>query len=78
MPALPDSGLPAFPAGDALRILLVEDDLATLGVIDRLLRRRGHEVTTAESVAAAPEAGGRGEFDLVVSDIGLPDGTGGT
>jgi len=33
-------------------------------------------VTTAISVASALEAGERGEFDLLVSDIGLPDGTG--
>ena len=50
------SGPPAFSAGSA-RILLVEDDRTTLGVMDRLLRQRGHEVTTAESVAGA---GGRG------------------
>jgi len=66
---------PARPA-QALRILLVEDDQPSLRVLARLLQRRGCEVTTAISVASALEAGERGEFDLLVSDIGLPDGTG--
>ena len=76
VPTTPPSGPPAPSAGLSLRILLVEDDRPTLGVMTRLLRQRGYEVTTAETLAAALEAGGRGEFDLVVSDIGLPDGTG--
>jgi CheY-like chemotaxis protein len=42
----------------------------------RLLQQRRHEVTTADSVASALQAGERGEFDLLISDIGLPDGTG--
>jgi CheY-like chemotaxis protein len=42
----------------------------------RLLERLGYRVTTAHTVAAALDAFGRGRFDLVISDIGLPDGSG--
>ena len=42
----------------------------------RLLRGLGHAVTTANSIASAYEAFEAGEFDLIVSDIGLPDGSG--
>lgn len=58
-----------------LRILLVEDHEPTALVLARLLKRRGHEIRVAGSVA---EALSNGDFqiDLLVSDIGLPDGSG--
>lgn len=58
------------------RILLVEDHRPTLQILTTLLRRMGHEVITADSVAAAIAAADRNEVDLLVSDIGLPDGYG--
>ena len=58
------------------RILLVEDHRPTLQILTTLLRRMGHEVTTADSVAAAIAAADQHEVDLLVSDIGLPDGYG--
>lgn len=57
------------------RILLVDDNEDTLRVMARLLRLNGHHVTTAESVAAALAAATE-PFDLLITDIGLPDGTG--
>ena len=60
----------------SLRILVVEDEPATLRLMARLLRGLGHAVTTANSIASGYEAFEAGEFDLIVSDIGLPDGTG--
>jgi DNA-binding NtrC family response regulator len=45
-------------------------------VMARLLKRAGFQVVYAESVEKAWAAWQAGEFDLVVSDIGLPDGTG--
>ncbi|WP_422928734.1 PAS domain S-box protein [Singulisphaera sp. PoT] len=60
-----------------LRVLLVEDNPDTLRVMTRLLRSRGYEVAPADCMAAAIEAERTvGPFDLVVSDIGLPDGSG--
>lgn len=68
----------AQPAGDMrpLRILLVEDHEATAFVMARLLRRRGHNVRTVGCVREAEENPALGEIDLVISDIGLPDGSG--
>lgn len=60
----------------SLRLLVVEDDAPTLQVLSRLLTRAGHQVTTASSIAAARAAAASGKFDVVVSDLGLPDGTG--
>jgi PAS domain S-box-containing protein len=60
----------------SLRLLVVEDHEPTLIVLERLLKRAGHQVTCAGSLAAAQAAATGLTFDLVVSDIGLPDGTG--
>ena len=58
------------------RVLLVEDHADTARVMARLLRASGHEVLTAYTVADAVAAIGEREFDILLSDIGLPDGTG--
>ena len=60
----------------SLSILLVEDNADTLRVMSRLLKGRGHRVTLAEDMASALSAAKLGEFDLVISDLGLPDGNG--
>jgi CheY-like chemotaxis protein len=45
--------------------------------MSRLLRERGHRVTSAGGVEAALRVADHdGPFDLVISDIGLPDGSG--
>jgi signal transduction histidine kinase/ActR/RegA family two-component response regulator len=59
-----------------LRLLVVEDHASTLHALVQLLRRDGHEVTAASSVAEALNEAQRHTFDLVLSDLGLPDGTG--
>jgi PAS domain S-box-containing protein len=61
---------------EPMRLLVVEDHEPTLQVLTRLLTRAGHHVTTANSVACAREIAAANRFDLVVSDLGLPDGTG--
>ncbi len=58
------------------RVLLVEDHLDTGRIIARLLRRSGHTVVHAETVSAAWSAWESEQFDLIVSDLGLPDGSG--
>jgi CheY-like chemotaxis protein len=63
----------------ALRILLVEDHEDTAQAMADLLELLGHEVTLAGSVASAlatAEAVHDRGIDLVVSDLGLPDGSG--
>jgi PAS domain S-box-containing protein len=58
------------------RILVVEDHADTLAVMSRLLKNIGFEVTTAGTVKEALDLAESHEFDLLLSDIGLPDGTG--
>jgi two-component system CheB/CheR fusion protein len=68
--------MPASPNPHVGRILVVEDHLDTANVMARLLRSSGYMVKTAHSVAAALELVAIEPFDVVVSDIGLPDATG--
>ncbi|MEO6001545.1 MAG: chemotaxis protein CheB [Opitutus sp.] len=58
------------------RLLMVEDHDATRFALSNLLRRRGYAVIPAVSVAEARSLLSQQEFDVIVCDIGLPDGTG--
>ncbi len=58
------------------RILLVEDHATTAALMARLLRKRGHQVELAYNMKDAIAIGLREEFDILISDLGLPDGTG--
>jgi PAS domain S-box-containing protein len=60
----------------ALRLLIVEDHEPTLGTMARLLERDGHCVFTAATVREALAQADTHECDLVISDLGLPDGSG--
>jgi CheY-like chemotaxis protein len=64
------------PAPRKLQILLVEDHGDTARIIGRLLAIEGHAVAHAGDVATALDLVGREHFDLLLSDLGLPDGTG--
>ncbi len=59
-----------------LRILLVEDHGDTARIMKRLLEGKGHQVETAADVASALRLSETQPFDLLVSDLGLPDGSG--
>jgi PAS domain S-box-containing protein len=59
-----------------LRILLAEDHADTRHVIEFALTELECTVVPAKSVAEALAAASRGRFDLLISDIGLPDGSG--
>ncbi len=59
-----------------LRILVVEDHEATRLTVTMLLERRGHTVRPASSIAEAEAIGAAEPFDLILSDLGLPDGRG--
>jgi CheY-like chemotaxis protein len=67
---------PALGIERSLNILLVEDHEDTSRIMSMLLRGLGHGVRTAPNMAAALEASSAESFDLVISDIGLPDGSG--
>jgi two-component system CheB/CheR fusion protein len=59
-----------------LRILLVDDHQDTCAALEKLLVRRGHLVAATHNVRSAMEAAARNKFDLLISDIALPDGSG--
>jgi CheY-like chemotaxis protein len=60
----------------SMNILLVEDHEDTLRAMSRLLRKLEYRVTTANCVSKALKAAADETFDLLISDLGLPDGTG--
>jgi PAS domain S-box-containing protein len=60
----------------SLRMLIIEDHPETLKILSRILKINGHEVRGAATVADGLSAAASDQFDLVISDIGLPDGTG--
>lgn len=60
----------------ALNILLVEDHKATNDALSKMLTRRGHHVISVGSVRDALASIHRAKFELIISDIGLPDGDG--
>jgi two-component system CheB/CheR fusion protein len=83
LPALSEAPEERLPIGNPkskiqnLRILLVEDHADTAEAMADLLGLFGHRVTTAGSVTQALAAAAEDDaFDLVISDLGLPDGSG--
>lgn len=58
------------------RVLLVDDHYDTCLGMKRMLERRGYQITVAHSAEQAVEKVRTQEFDLLISDIGLPDRSG--
>ncbi|XHR30221.1 MAG: ATP-binding protein [Chthoniobacteraceae bacterium] len=69
---------PASATSDPLsaRILLVDDHADTLQILARLLRRWGYQVTSANTVQTALRLASKAHFDVLISDLALPDGSG--
>jgi PAS domain S-box-containing protein len=67
---------PTAPAGHPFRILLVDDHKDTVRTLKRLLTRLGYDVVPAETFHDALQLSAKSDFNLLVSDIGLPDGNG--
>ncbi len=59
-----------------MRILLVDDHEQTIRAMRSLLAAKGHQVTTAGTLADARRLCGAAPFDLMLCDLGLPDGDG--
>lgn len=68
--------LPNSPPRRIRWILLVEDHHDTALILRRLLEGHDYQVRIADSVHGALAAAGEQPFDLLISDIGLPDGSG--
>ena len=65
-----------YKTAKPLRILLVEDHNDTRRTLSRLLTHFGHEISVADCTQSARAIVESKEFDVVLSDIGLPDGSG--
>jgi len=63
-------------SGEGLRILLVEDNTETGALLCRILERRGYKVDHASTMELALRFADAGGYDVLLSDIGLPDGSG--
>jgi signal transduction histidine kinase/CheY-like chemotaxis protein len=64
------------PTAANRRVLLVDDHHDTCLGMKRMLERRGYQITIAHSAEQAVEKVRTQEFDLLISDIGLPDRSG--
>jgi DNA-binding response OmpR family regulator len=58
------------------RVLVVDDEEPMVALLTDILRRRGYEVSAARTGQEAAEMLDQEQFDVVVSDIFMPDGTG--
>jgi two-component system CheB/CheR fusion protein len=58
---------------EGLRVLVVEDAADIRDVFSVLLRSEGADVVATGSGREAVEIAGRRQFDVVLSDLGLPD-----
>jgi HAMP domain-containing protein/signal transduction histidine kinase len=67
---------PRIAQRQAMRILLVEDHEDTNRSLTNLLRRRGYHVQSAVNLQSAIDLSAKEEFDVLISDLGLPDGSG--
>ncbi|KAG6530159.1 hypothetical protein ZIOFF_012381 [Zingiber officinale] len=70
---LPTSRAEAFPAG--LRVLIVDDDPTWLKILEKMLKKCSYEVTTCSLATEALDMlrGKRDRFDIVISDVNMPD-----
>ncbi len=60
-------------AGDMVRILIVEDEPDTLEMLDASFRSRGFETIACGSASEALACIGRQQFDILISDIAMPE-----
>lgn len=62
--------------GRDVHILVVDDNAELLELVATSLEREGHQVTSVKTAAAAMAHLDADTFDVIVLDIGLPDGSG--
>lgn len=86
LPLVPDICLTLLPTAPevalepqntkAIKVLLVEDHEPTRNALAHLLKRRNYLVSPAATLEEARALAAQESFDLLISDIGLPDGNG--
>ncbi len=60
----------------ASTVIVADDDAAIRTVVRQALIRAGHEVRTTDSLAGLARLADQGIGDVVITDVGLPDGDG--
>jgi CheY-like chemotaxis protein len=65
--------MPRTPTPKATAILVADDDAAVREFVSRALLRRGYDVTAVADGAQALEALDGAAFDLLISDIAMPE-----
>ena len=58
------------------QLFLLEDDLSLINGLSFALKKQGYEITVARTALEADVLWERGEYDLAVLDVSLPDGSG--
>ena len=71
--ALPEVSAVELPRLDDVRILVVDDEPDSRAVLARILHERGAIATCTDNALAVLEALQKQTFDLLLSDIGMPD-----
>jgi CheY-like chemotaxis protein/anti-sigma regulatory factor (Ser/Thr protein kinase) len=74
----PESQAPTLPHAESgpprrKRIVCVDDDIRILQSLEGMLRQLGHEVATTTSGAEAIDWVGTGRFDVLITDLGMPN-----
>ncbi|HVI52019.1 MAG TPA: response regulator [Candidatus Sulfotelmatobacter sp.] len=69
----PISPIPAPPAIRPMNILLAEDSPVNQRVVVGILSKRGHRVTVARDGRVAVDSAARGNFDLILMDMHMPE-----
>ncbi len=72
----PESGIRNPEPGTRARLLVVDDERSMRELLSIVLRREGYDVTLAENGRNAIDHLERGRFDLLISDIKMPDMSG--
>jgi two-component system response regulator PilR (NtrC family) len=72
----PEPGTRNPERGTAAKLLVVDDERSMRELLSIVLRREGYDVTLADGGRSAIEQLERGRFDLLISDIKMPDMTG--
>ncbi len=75
-PLLPTAGTAQYAARHRTSVLIVEDDVDTGEALQQLLAESGFDVRAADSVAAATRLFRERPAGVLVTDVGLPDGSG--
>ncbi len=58
------------------KILIIDDEEYILDMLEELLEDQGHKITTSSSTANGLELFKKSNFDIVITDLGMPDMSG--